>query len=450
MKKLILVALNEFDPAFFALAAGRADLPHIRRLLASPHSTTWTADEREKHGLDPWVQWVSIHTGRPSQAHGIRHLGDVPQLDCQQIWEALSAQGISSGIWGAMNASRGRADNCRFFLPDPWTFSERAWPEPLNDLLALPRYYSTNYLDTSPRRLLAALGRLVRFVVRSPGLWGKLVAMLPLSLRGLLRFGARNHLLFSLFDLVSVTVFLEYKKRLDPDFALVFINSIAHMQHNIWSQEGTIDAPCLYTLQVIDRLLGRLFEEGSDLLVVNALTQRNIAGRKRAIVYRQVNPVQFVTALGLPFRSVEQLMTNDAHILFDRQEDALRARDALAGATLNGHRLFDVDYDPAAPCKLFYQLDCWDELPADTVFELGGRSFRFFDHFEKVVARTGEHLPGGDVYARGVTVPDRIPNHRLYDCILGYYGCADAAGRTDTAGVDAGPRPLAVGEGSVA
>lgn len=424
MKKLVLVALNEFDPAFFQYATRRAELPNIARMLNSHHSNTWTADEVEKRGLDPWVQWVSIHTGSDSSSHRIRHLGDVPNLGNPQIWEALSAKGISSGIWGAMNASRGSAALCRFFLPDPWTFSERAYPEELNRLLALPRYYATNYLDVSAGRVLKALASLALFVLSSPRLLLRLLAIAPLALRGILKSGLKNHLLFSLFDLVSVTIFLHYKKRFETDFALVFINSIAHMQHNIWCEEGTLDPDCLYALQVIDNVLGKLFAEGSELLVVNALTQRNIANKKRAIVYRQISPARFVAALGLPFRSVEQLMTNDAHIFFNSPSAAMTARDMLAGATIEGNKLFDVDYSESTPEKVFYQLDYWDEAPVDATIRIGDQSLVFREYFEKLVERTGEHVPRGDVYSTASPLPDNIPNHQVYDYIMDFYAQA--------------------------
>lgn len=424
MRKLVLVALNEFDPSFFEYAASRAELPNITRMLRGHHSTTWTADEVEKRGLDPWVQWVSIHTGSDSAAHGIKHLGDVPDLANPQLWEVLSAQGVTSGIWGAMNASRGRADLCRFFLPDPWTFSEPAFPEELNRLLALPRYYATNYLDVSAARLGGTLAALAGFVISKPGLLLHLVAALPLAMRGLIRFGLKNHLLFSLFDLVSVTIFLHYKKQCRPDFSLVFINSVAHMQHNIWCEEGTLDARCLYALKVIDTVLGKLYAEGSELLIVNALTQRNIAANKRATVYRQINPAKFVASLGLPFRSVEQLMTNDAHIFFDSPEDAARARDLLEGATIAGKKLFDVDYSEATPEKVFYQLDYWDQVAPGAMIDLGDHSIGFYDFFEKLVDRTGEHIPRGDVYTTTAPPPDNIPNHQIYDYIVDFYARA--------------------------
>lgn len=421
MRKLVLVALNEFDPTFFRFASSRAELPGIARLLGSKHSTTWTRDAVEKHGLDPWVQWVSIHTGTDSANHNIKHLGDVPSLADPQIWEALSAKGISSGIWGAMNASRGRAGLCSFFLPDPWTFSEPAYPPELNRLLALPRYYATNYLDVSYMEVLKGVGKLFGFLLSKPRLLPRLFAIMPLALEGLLKCGWKNHLFFSLFDLVSVTLFLHYKQQYQPDFSVVFINSVAHMQHNIWCEEGILDPPCLYTLQVIDRVLQQLYAEGSELLVVNALTQRNIANRKVAIVYRQISPLKFVAALGLPFRSVEQLMTSDAHVFFDNAQEAQAFRDLLTAATVGGCKLFDVDYSEATPEKVFYQMDFWDEVAVDGIIDFGGRTLGFYDYFEKIVDRTGEHIPQGDVYSTGAALPDNIPNHKIHDYIIDFY-----------------------------
>lgn len=421
MKKLVLVALNEFDPDFFRHAAEHSSLPHIGRMLETRHISTWTADEVEKQGLDPWVQWVSIHTGTDSSKHGIRHLGDVPGLSDPQLWEVLSARGVSSGIWGAMNASRGRAELCRFFLPDPWTFSEKAYPKELNRLLALPRYYATHYLDTSAFEVVKALGKLAMFVLSKPTLLPRLFTTIPLALRGIVKSGLKNHVLFSLFDLVSVTFFLHYKARYKPDFSLVFLNSVAHMQHNIWCEEGTLDPQCLYALQVIDDVLGKLYAEGSELLVVNALTQRNIANKKVAIVYRQIDPETFVSAVGVPFSRVEQLMTNDAHVFFENADQARKASELLGSATIQGVPIFDVEYDAANPLKVFYQLDYWAEVAPDAVIDFAGRSLRFYDYFDKLVDRTGEHIPRGDVYSSGPELPDNIPNHEIYDHIVSFY-----------------------------
>ena len=138
---MIFLEINEFNPELMAKAADQLDARNLKRLLALTRSDTTTDDKAERFGLEPWVQWVSIHTGKTSKEHGVGHLGDVPQLSQPQIWETLSQLGQRCGIWGAMNAGKGNTKDCCFFFPDPWTFSEQAYSAELNHLLAFPRYY---------------------------------------------------------------------------------------------------------------------------------------------------------------------------------------------------------------------------------------------------------------------------------------------------------------------
>jgi hypothetical protein len=74
---------------------------------------------------------------------------------------------VSSIVWGFMNGNRSNATACKVFVPDPWTFSEDAYPAEYQGLIALPRYLAKNYLDFSK---LTAVGKgldLVRTLLRS-------------------------------------------------------------------------------------------------------------------------------------------------------------------------------------------------------------------------------------------------------------------------------------------
>lgn len=429
MKKLLLVALNEFSLELFDFASKAAKLPNLKHLLCQHHSGTWTNDQVERHGLDPWVQWVSIHTGQDSATHNIRHLGDVPNLSTPQLWEKLSDHGLTSGIWGAMNASRNNAKNCKFFLPDPWTFSEKAHPTKLNRLLALPRYYAKNYLDASKRELLKSLLDLTGFILSQPLLLMKLLRISPLAFKGIFQFGLKNHVLFSIFDLISTEIFLHYREREKPDFSLLFLNSIAHMQHNIWCETGTLDARCLYSLRVVDKIIGRINNSaaGDEVWVMNALTQVNVVSTKNEILYRQMNPADFLTSMGISYLRVEQLMTNDGHIFFEHVEDAIIAKEILKQAEIASKAMFDVEYSTQTPCKLFFQLDIWDPLPRDAKFTLGNKQHPFFEHFEAVTKRTGEHIQSGDVFSTSTLLPPQLFNHEIHNEILKFYRIPDSS-----------------------
>lgn len=425
--RLMMIELNEFSVNLFARGVKELPLPNIERLLAMRSSTTTTDDLVEHRGLDPWVQWVSTHTGVPSSVHGIIHLGDAPsKLGLRQIWETLSDRGITSGVWGAMNATRGKAEKCDFFLPDPWTFSEEAFPERINDLLALPRYYSKNYLDVSRTEFFKRTLRLAKYVIGSGAVF-KILGMTPFILRGITRNGLNNAMLFSLFDLFSTALFLQQKKKTQPQFSIIFLNSIAHLQHHRWEEGENLTADVTFGLRAIDRVLAMLFasqKKNEALIIMNALTQRNIVHEKPRICYRQINPARFLNAVGLSFESVEQLMTNDAHVFFKDQGLRDAAAAALKKAKLQDLPLFDVESNAQDHTKLFYQVDFWEEMYDDETIEINGRTIKFLDHFEAIVARTGAHVRNGNVFTVGIELPEHLYNHEVMDHVLRFMTAA--------------------------
>lgn len=435
-KRLMLIELNEFSVDLFRRGIAELMLPNIERLLSMRHATTTTDDQVEHRGLDPWVQWVSVHTGVPSSDHGVIHLGDVPaKLRHTQLWEALSARGVTSGIWGAMNATRGKAEKCLFFLPDPWTFMEEAYPASINDLLALPRYYSKNYLEVSKRALLTNGLRLGRYVLRSSAL-ASLLKSSPFLVKGLLKLGLTNAFLFSAFDLFSSRLFIEQRRKHRPQLSVIFLNSIAHLQHHRWDQQGSLTPDLAFGLQTIDQVLGMLFQERAPdeaLVVMNALTQKNIVGEKPRICYRQINPVAFLQATGLPFEQVEQLMTNDAHVFFATPADRDAAAAMLSAVRLDGQAFFHVAPSDSDPRKLFFQIDYWDELEPGCSIEVNGRQLAFDTHFEAIVARTGAHVNRGDIFFDGLPLPDRLYNHEVGQRLAAFLAPELALGRQPAA-----------------
>jgi hypothetical protein len=423
-KRLTLIELNEFSLALLSQGVKELHLPNVERLLALRSSATTTDDMVEHRGLDPWVQWVSVHTGVPSSVHGVIHLGDAPaNLEFKQLWETLSDAGISSGIWGAMNAMRGNADECLFFLPDPWTFGERATPENLNELLALPRYYSTNYLEVSRWEFFKCTMLLTKFLLGS-GALTKILAQSPLVLGGLWKNGLNNEVLFSLFDLFSAAIFAKYKKRYRPQFSVIFLNSIAHLQHHGWHADQKISGNMAFGLKAIDRVLETLFnslEDGEACIVMNALTQKNISTEKPRICYRQISPSRFLESIGFQFESVKQLMTNDAHVFFATESARDFAAEALECVTINGAPLFQVERNIDSPCRLFYQVDFWDELAGDIEISINGQTVNFLGHFEAIIARTGAHLRNGDVFFQGIDLPQQMYNHKIAEYVLSFF-----------------------------
>src|SRR5882724_10557956 len=276
---MLLIELNEFNKDLLQNIAGIHQLKHLQQVLGWSHAATWTSDEYESGFLEPWVQWVSVHTGVPSRQHGVKNLGDVHNLAEDQIWERWSRRGLTSVVWGVMNGNRRKADGCKVFVPDPWTFSEDAYPAAYQGLIGLPRYLARNYLDFS--RLTAARRGydLVRTLLRSVK-GSDFVDGLRIFLRGFRQFGPTNAVFIVFFEYLSAMAFIRAVEQYRPDAAIIFINMLAHVQHHYWKAgDGTACPQIEFAAMVTDEILGKVLSRckgvvGSGrIALMNSLSQ---------------------------------------------------------------------------------------------------------------------------------------------------------------------------------
>ena len=101
---LLAIYLNEFNYEYLLKGAKRYRCKSILKVLNFEKVKTYTKDQTQNYNLDPWVQSVSINTGKPSKLHKVYKLGQPLNKNLLQIWDKLSANKISCSIWGAMNS----------------------------------------------------------------------------------------------------------------------------------------------------------------------------------------------------------------------------------------------------------------------------------------------------------------------------------------------------------
>ena len=116
---LIVLELNEINFEWIERYAIKGELPEFRRLL-DEHGFVETTSEVEYAMCEPWIQWVSAHSGKTFSEHGIFRLGDAVDSGIEQIWKTLENKGVSVGAISPMNAEND-LKNPAFFIPDPWT-----------------------------------------------------------------------------------------------------------------------------------------------------------------------------------------------------------------------------------------------------------------------------------------------------------------------------------------
>lgn len=424
--KVTLLELNEFNKELLEKASEIYQLSHLKKLVSMYQTETMTDDTYESDFLEPWVQWVSVHTGVCSKDHKIKHLGDVPHLENPQLWETLSENGYSSIVWGAMNASRGSASLNSAFFPDPWTCSEKAFPEELNHLLNPLRAVSTNYLRPDKKKLIGMLKKLV-ILLKNNKLSVFVLKKMPELLKELIKFKGAHFVFIAFVETLSLKLFLSYKQKIKPDFSLIFINTLAHIQHHHWHGfDYENNQKLRLGLKYIDSMLKDLFdslEKDEVFIVANALSQKNTNDETPWVLYRPYNHRAFLQKIGIFPKSIKEHMTHDAHLFFESIEACQMAKELLEKVTCENKPLFFVEGYTSNPLKLFYRLQFTDKISPNAEIQLGNIKLPFFANFQNIVERTGKHIQKGTCYCNLNILPNKICNYQISSEIIKIFIC---------------------------
>src|SRR5688500_9437712 len=101
---LYVVELNEINFDYVERYSASGHLPHLTKLIHR-HGLSTTVSESTYEHIEPWIQWVSAHTGKTFEEHKIFRLGDIVDSNIDQIWEVLERKGVSVGAVSPMNAA---------------------------------------------------------------------------------------------------------------------------------------------------------------------------------------------------------------------------------------------------------------------------------------------------------------------------------------------------------
>ena len=136
---MVIFELNECDFQFFLKGSKKYNYPLIKNFFNNKVKlTTFTIDKVEGYNLDPWVQWVTVHTGTNSSKHKVNRIGQTLDNRTKQIWEKIKKKKINFSLWGLFNANLRNKKNIDLFFPDPWSFTQKAYPKKYNNYLQLP------------------------------------------------------------------------------------------------------------------------------------------------------------------------------------------------------------------------------------------------------------------------------------------------------------------------
>jgi hypothetical protein len=422
MTKLVFLQLNELNFDIVRQYAAKYALPNFTRLL-SDYRSLETYAETKYEELEPWIQWVSVHTGKSYQEHQVFRLGDIVHTNHPQIFEIMEAKGLRVGALSPMNASNVLIHPA-YFVPDPWTQTKHDGTGFSSRLTNMLRQ-TVN--DNAQQRIsMRSICTLIEAVVRSIDIVGTL-ALLRLIARSRGKPWLKALVLDKLLHLVNKMYIRETK----PDVSFAFFNAGAHIQHHYFYNSEFVDVtqrnpawyvnsatdPVLDMLRVYDTLLGdyiAIADRGARLIVATGLTQTPY--KQVEFYYRLRDHESFLRQLGLSFIKVLPRMTRDFEIIFRTQVDAQVAKQILANLHMrkDGVPLFNEIDDRI--CSLFVTLSYPNEiLTGDQAIDANGMTMlNEFDQLVSFVAiKNGMHSSRGYAYF-SPNILTRIPDQPVH------------------------------------
>src|SRR5688572_8295767 len=103
-RKVLLLELNEITWTLVDRWIARGRLPNLARLQREGSWGAPVALEQPPH-LDPWVTWVTLHTGVEREVHGATVLEqETGTIAAPRSWEYAAQAGKSVGVFGSIGA----------------------------------------------------------------------------------------------------------------------------------------------------------------------------------------------------------------------------------------------------------------------------------------------------------------------------------------------------------
>jgi len=447
-RPLILLEFNELSPPLMDKFIKAGQLPNFARLRAE--SSTYITDAGEDPPqLNPWIQWVTLHSGQSFGEHGVFHLGDAAKHAVPMIWDHVSAAGHSAWVCGSMNIAV--APHFKgWVLPDPWDATTQSRPEEFDDYMRLVRGYVFGHTSGKRPVTLGTIARFLGFMVRH-GLSLRTVATIVRQLIGE-RFSDSDWKRASILDRLQFDLFRNIYLKHKPQLSTLFYNSTAHYQHAFWrnmqpelfriqpgeAEQKSRGNAVLFGYQAMDRLLGEVFEfAGPDTVIAfaTALSQQpclsweNDGGKTFYKPHNMNKLLEFVGVDPATCR-VEPVMSEQFHLRYENEAAAVRAKALLDAATIEqGTPVFAARLEGDS---VFTGCSIFRDLPGGVRLRAGAREADFTDFFYQIEAiKSGMHHRDGLLWIRtpgrrGQEYPQKLPLTAVMPLLLQTMGLPEA------------------------
>jgi hypothetical protein len=410
-RRVIMLEFNELCPPLLSRFMEEGQLPNFSKLFETSLVCTTDAQEEPKN-LEPWIQWVTVHSGQPFSEHQVFLLGDGRKAKHKLIGDVLSSAGVEVGIMGSMNTNYSSVNG--YVVPDAWDPEGQSYP---NSLGLFYRVVS-KLVQESSRERLGGKGDLLNFglFMLKNGLSHTSITRILSQLLKEVRDPAIKWRRAVLLDLLQYDLFRELNRRFDVKFATLFSNSTAHFQHYYWrnmdpnrfgmgpseQEHPSLKTAILYGYQSMDNVIGRvLMDYPKDIIMLcSALSQQPYETTK--VSYRPHDFQVFLEFAGVPSGKVvvKPVMAQQFHLICSDSTIADLVEARLGDLFVEHSALMTVNRDGNGVftgCRIYHD-GSEDKI---VVQASTGRSKRLGDLFYKVHSmRSGRHHPDGVLWIR--------------------------------------------------
>jgi hypothetical protein len=445
---VILVEFNELCPPLMKRFMDRNILPNFRRFHGESEVYTTEAAEKPPY-LEPWIQWITVHSGVGYEDHKIFNLDEGHNLAAPALWDVLSDAGLRTWVCGSMNPRTSPSFNGAI-LPDPWTTKVPAKPAELEPFFKFIQRNVQEYTKDKVPLGARDYAQFGSFMARHGLSKETVVAIVKQLASEKQSKGKTRWKRATILDRLQFDVFKHYYKTLDPHFATFFSNSTAHFQHMHWrnmepdlfkvaptaEEQAQYHDAIEYGYRSMDRMVGELLDlAGRDttLVFVTAISQQPCTlyeeqGGK--VAYRPKEFEKLLKWAGVEGNfTIAPVMTQYFHVAFSDERAAGAAAEKLKALRAADTHALHVDHNGKelfCGCRIYKKLG--DDLKLENT--ANGTTTRFFDQFYKIEGmKSGMHHPDGMLWVRTPARRhqvhgDKVPLERVAPMILDMFSVA--------------------------
>ena len=353
--KVLLLELNEITWSIADRLIAEGKMPNLARMKREGAWGAPEALEKPPH-LDPWITWVTVHTGVERGVHGATVLEqDQATFGAKRSWEYAVEGGKSVGVFGSIGAFPPKKVP-GFMVPGPFAPASDTYPAYIAPVQALNRKYTQvhhkNVAQDTPFAMAKLGVELLRLGLR-PSTCIKIATQFAGE-----KLGKADHWRrVMLQPELNFDFFRALYRRYQPDFATWHTNHAAHFMHHYWrawddssfptkagEEErrkfgGAVEAG--YTL--VDDLLGRfmaLCDDDTVLVVASSMGQKpyfnvQFPDGKVCVKFKDVNQVlAIVGASGIT--GVAPAMDPQWNVRVPDAAERARVKERLSNIRLEG------------------------------------------------------------------------------------------------------------------